>query len=328
MNKILGIVTCLILALTSHSQQDYQFTQFQFDRVSLNPGAVGLDENCLGFFYRNQWLNLSGDPKTMLLNYHQPVKVLKGGLGITAFQDQLGNQRTALGEVNSTFGTAIKTTAIRLSYSYHKTLGSGTLGAGLSIGYQGKSIGDNWFSIDPADQDDAIPTIQRDNAGALDLNLGVYYKTNKYWAGLSSVHLTSPELAGTTIRHDVERHYYFMAGMDQAVGSDIVLKPSVLLKSDFVSNSIDLNVLAEWKEFIWGGVGYRSQDAINPMVGVSVPLKGTDSFSQSAKIGVAYDIGISDLAKASDGGIELFVGYCWKFVPPVIRKSHGNPRFL
>jgi len=118
-----------------------------------------------------------------------------------------------------------------------------------------------------------------------------------------------------------------MAGMSKFAGN-FEIKPSLLVKSDFISTSVDVNVIAEWNSLVWGGLGFRSQDALNPMAGVNISLPGSSSLTQSAKLGISYDVGLSELAKNSDGGIEIFLGYCWKFVPPVIRKSHGNPRWL
>lgn len=323
MKKLLGILSFVALVNIGYSQQDYQFTQFQFDRVSLNPGAVGLDNSCLGIFYRNQWVDIGGEPRTFLVNYHMPVKQLRGGLGFTGLQDNLGTQATALGS-DPDLGPAVVNSGFRLSYSYHHKMSGGTLGIGASVGYQGVSIGSNWFALDDPTLDPAIPT-NEDSAGAADFNFGVFYKANNYWAGLSTTHISAADIQGTTINFDVARHYYFMAGMNKTV-SNWEISPSLLLKTDATSFSADVNVTATWNQLVWGGLGYRTQDGINPMAGVNIPLPEVANLDQNLRLGVAYDVNLSELG--SQGGFELFLGYCWKFTPPVIRKPHSNPRFL
>jgi len=328
MRKLLGVIVLTACVQVFYGQQDYQMNQFFNDKVSLNPGATGMSDNCLGFFYRHQWAGFSGNPETFLINYHQPVEKLRGGVGITAINDRLGNQRSNNGE--GVDGFALTNNYIRLNYSYHfENIGGGTLGAGLSLGYQGVSVGTDWYSVDPAALDDAIPTGQ-DGRGSFDLNLGVYYQTQKFWAGLSSTHLTAQDFDGNQFDFSAARHLYFMTGYETDLGgSNWDLLPSLLVKSDLVSNSLDLNVRGEWDDFIWGGVGFRTGiDAISPMAGFNWQLAGTKSFSHSIQFGYSYDVTLSDVKNFSSGSHEIFAGYCFKPIELIIRKKHSNPRFL
>lgn len=332
MKKILfGLVlfTCSFAAI---SQQDYQFNQFFNDKVSLNPGATGLNDNCLGVFYRQQWVGFSGNPTTYLLNYHQPVKKLKGGLGITAYNDRLGTQLTqnpSTGDVSDADGSAITTNAVRLNYSFHLPLGPGRLGLGLGFGYQGTKAGSDWYAIDGVANDEAIPNVRDDNAGSLDLNFGAFYKTPKFWAGLSSTHLTAQDLEGTSFDYTVSRHYYFMTGYEAELNSSWKLLPALMVKSDAVSTSIDANVRGVWNDFVWAGVSLRTGiDAISPMAGLNYKLPGSQTLEHSIQFGYSYDVTLSDVKNFSSGSHELFLGYCFKPIQLVIRKKHYNPRFL
>lgn len=333
MKKLLGVLVFCACSIAGFSQQDYQFSQFFNDRVSLNPGAAGMGDNCLGIFFREQWSGFSGNPTTFLVNYDQAVKQVKGGLGISVVSDRLGNQRLGTNSIEPGAGVdghAITNNAIRLHYSYHLPLGNGKLGIGASIGYQGVALGSDWYAVDGVENDAAIP-FNPESRGGLDLNLGVFYQTQKFWAGLSSTHLTAQDFNGNSFDYSASRHYYFMTGYNAAVGSsgDLVLMPAAIVKSDLVSTSLDVNTRLEWKNMFWGGLGVRTGlDALYPMVGFNYEIPGNSTFRSSVRLGYAYDITLSEVKEFSSGTHEINLGYCWKFVRPIIRKSHGNPRFL
>lgn len=328
MKKLLGVFVLFTCSLVGFSQQDYHFTQFFNDKVSLNPGAAGMGDRCLGIFVREQWAGFSGNPTTLLLNYHQPVKVLKGGIGITAFNDVLGNQKNADGE--GIDGNAITTNAFKLHYSYHfKNVGPGNLGVGISLGYQGAKVGGDWFAVDGVVNDNAIPN-NEDSKGGADFSIGAYYQTPKFWAGLSSTHLSAPDLDANDFDFSVARHYYFMTGYETQLSStNWKLLPSLMVKSDAVSTSLDINVRGEWDNFLWGGVSVRTGlDAVSPMVGVNWQLPGTSTMEHGIKFGYSYDVTLSEIKNFSSGSHEIFVGYCFKPIQLIIRKKHSNPRFL
>ena len=69
----------------------------------------------------------------------------------------------------------------------------------------------------------------------------------------------------------------------------------------------------------YGGLGYRLQDAISVLAGVSI---------KGLKIGVSYDIGTSAISKYNNGGLEVMVSYCFKIDRDKFRKSYRNTRFL
>ncbi len=340
MRKLLIALVLFTSSLTAFAQQDYQFTQFFNDRVSLNPGATGMGANCLGLFYRNQWAGFDGGPTTYLLNYHQKVKLLHGGLGITAFNDRLGqvqgvNEDTFQTETLDGFG--LTNNAIRINYSYHLPLSiGGTLGLGIGVGYQGSNFTENWLAVDGTEFDDAIPGTDElftdpsfQNAGSFDANLGVYYKTQKFWAGLSTTHLTAQDLQGDSFEYKNSRHYYFMTGYDADLTSDLKLMPALLVKSDAVAVSADVNVRLMWQNFIWGGVGLRTGlDAVSPMAGLNYQLPGSETLDHSLQVGYSYDATLSGINNYSSGSHEVFVGYCFKIIEPIIKKKHYNPRFL
>lgn len=312
MKKILSFLSfCLLFSIVGRAQQDYQVTHFMFDKVSINPGYVGIhDKLCATGIFRNQWSGFGGEPKTGIFNVHAPVEVLKGGLGLTVFSDKLG-------QMSNTYA--------RLSYSYHLNVLGGRLGIGASAGMASVAFGNDWITPDTEAVDDAfIP--QGTSSSSLDFDFGVYYAGNNFYVGLSSTHLSAPSLDEVFVKLD--RHYYFMAGYEYKglMDGDLDLKPNVLVKSDAVSTQVDINILAEYRKMIWGGLTYRLSDAIAPMVGYIHHLENESE--GVIKLGYSYGITTSAINQYSNGTHEIALNYCMKILKPTIITKSKNPRFL
>ncbi len=307
------------IVFQGNAQQDPQFTQNMFDRLSINPAFAGMENSlCATAFVRQQWAGFSNDvntPQDAMLNIHAPIEVTPaiGGLGLTYFNDQLGQEKNNI---------------LRLAYSYHRPIGIGKLGAGLSVGIVNKSISSDWVSIDPYEQDQAIPNEGVSNT-TYDLALGFYYKTDKLYMGISSTHLSQSDLQYSQSNFDLDlkmkRHYYVMAGYDYYLmgNPQYTLKPSIFAKSDGASTQLDLNVNFLYKKTVWLGVSYRPQDAVSPMVGYQYVQP-----NYTAKIGYSYDATTSELRDYSSGSHEIMLQYCFKLVKPIPERKYKNVRFL
>lgn len=312
MRKIILSVSALFIGMSAFAQQDFQFTQYMYDRLSFNPGFAGIDGKiCATGIFRQQWSGFDGSPQTMLLNVHGPVKPLRGGLGLSVFKDKLG-------QFNDTYA--------RVSYSYHLGLPTGgTLGIGIAGGIVAKSVTASWLPPD------GISTISTDNAipdanvsqTTYDLSLGLYYAGPNYYVGLSSTHLSESDL--NTIGYLNKRHYYVIAGYNWTLpgSGDWMLKPTIFVKSDAASTQVDISVRAMWKNMVWAGLTYRLQDAIAPIVGYQQPVK-----NGMIKIGYSYDITTSEIKNYSKGSHEIMVNYCFNLdKKPVVQKKK-TVRFL
>lgn len=310
MKKIVLILSVAVISLCSKAQQDLQLTHFMFDKLSINPGFAGTnDAICLTGIFRNQWSGLGANPpKDILLNVHAPIQAIRGGLGLTFYNDQLGY---------------LNTNNIKLAYSYHyKGLGPGVLGIGASLGYQTTSYNANWITpTDPVASDAAIGS-GSEKASTPNFGFGLYYAAKNFYGGLSTTQLSESELTSVSIKN--VRHYYFQAGYTYNIMSDLALKPNVLVKSDFVATQFDLNLLVMYKEMIYLGVTYRNQDAIAPMIG----LQHSFNKAGTIKLGYAYDLTTSTLKNYSSGTHEVMLNYCFNISTskPLQRSKH--PLFL
>ena len=92
MKKLFAIAVVFIGIQQVSAQQDFQFTQFMFDRLSINPGVAGSVDNsiCGTLLGRQQWSGFDNAPRTGLLNVHGQVPRWNSGIGLSVFFDELG----------------------------------------------------------------------------------------------------------------------------------------------------------------------------------------------------------------------------------------------
>jgi type IX secretion system PorP/SprF family membrane protein len=327
MIKKIVVFTVATLTLANpfktEAQQDYQVTHFMFDRLSINPAYAGInDQLCASGIFRNQWTGFDGAPRTGVINVHSPVEILRGGLGLTVFNDQLGAQNRSIA---------------RLAYSYHLNVLGGRLGVGVSAGMFSQSINNNWITPDgtEASLDSSIPTSGASEMKP-DFNFGLYYTSNNFYVGLSTTHVSEGQFSD--LKMDIKRHYWFVAGYEYKglMNGDLDLKPNILIKSELVSTQVDFNLMAEYRKLIWIGATYRFtpmpgengefSNAIAPMIGYAHDFKNE---SESVlKIGYSYGITTSALNQFSRGTHEIALNYCMKIVKPQVVAKSKNPRFL
>ncbi len=305
-----SITTVVFIALISggirvSAQQDPQFSQNMFTRLSVNPALAGSnDAICATLLYRNQWTGFGGEPKTMLFNADMPIDAIRGGVGLSVYvADQLG---------------AEKNLNARAAYAYQMDLGAGRLGIGIDLGYHQKSMDGSKFVFN--DEDDRIIPLNSVSGGTFDLGLGLFYQTEKLYAGISTQHLTEGDIKYDNISTTLERHYYLMAGYSLDISPALILKPSTLVKTDAVSLQADFNANLLINNRFWLGGSYRLQDAIVLMAGMEI--------IPNLKLGYSYDMTTSEIKTYSSGTHEIMLGYCFKKAKIVKRQFHRNVRFL
>lgn len=309
MRGIFTAVCCAAFMSGAYAQQDAKFTQYMFDRLSINPAVAGTTgELCGTLMLRQQWTGFDGAPKTALLNAHGKIAKISSGVGLSVFLDELGQQ---------------KSTYARLHYSFHRRLGPGTIGMGLSFGMMSHTLGNKWIATDGVADDSAIPANGNTDM-SLDLGLGVYYTSPTLWAGISSTHLTEVEMRNVGIQQ--RRHYFVQAGYNWKIKGDpkYMLQPSALIKSDGTSTQFDLTANFLYNNMVWLGVSYSSGDAIAPLIGYQ--FKPTTK--SLLRIGYSYDVTTSKLKNYSSGSHELMLNFCTLLVKPPTVHRHSSVRFL
>jgi len=323
MKKLILSTVLLFAGFLGYSQQDAQFTQNMFNKLSVNPGSAGHNGGfCATLLTRTQWIGFDGRPQTHM--FSGDARLGRHGVGLTIFQDELGIEKSLIAKA---------------AYSYHLKLGPGELGIGLDIGIVNKSFGNDFVARDNPLFDPSIPNAST-SAMSFDASFGLYYEIKKkMYVGISTLHIPQSTFQETAndgndilsvgeLDFEQARHYYVMAGYEHDLSGDQkwILKPSILAKTDASSTQLDVNVLVERNNFVWAGVSYRLQDAIAVLAGVNLPeLPGIGS---GLKVGMAYDITTSALGDHNSGSLEFMVRYCKNISKTPKREVYHSVRFL
>lgn len=318
------------------AQQDPQFSQNMNNKLFVNPAYAGSGgQLCAYLLGRQQWVGFEGRPETYLFGVHgsftTPLINLKSGAGLTLLSDGLGQERT--------FG-------VKAMYAVHiplNIMSGDALGIGLSIGMLQKSFGTNWRAVHDPWTDPTIPLNGFKSSG-IDADFGLYYHTHQLYFGLSGTHLLQTALSGegpgltgefptdssivpwTTV-YTAKPHFYAMAGYDYVLPNNplIVLKPSVFFKTELSSAQVDVNLSAEYNRMFWGGLTYRLQDAVIPMVGINYEPAIIPGI---VRFGYAYDVTTNALRTGSSNSHEIFLRYCLTLRKPAPVSRHKSVRFL
>ena len=296
-------ILLITLALSStYGQQDAQYTQYMFNTMTVNPAYAGSrGQLSAALLYRNQWLGQDGAPTTATLNLHAPIRDSKVGYGLSIVQDEIGE-----GIVRETYIDG----AISYSIDVAKD-------AQLSFGLK---VGAKIFDLDVASlRQRSEPEFREaaigdniENRFAPNFGLGIYYHTNKFYAGLSAPNLLQTEhfdgsngSPGDISFLAQERiNFYLITGYVFDLGTNLKFKPAVLskvvsgapLQLDFSGTFLVNNNLSL-------GAAYRWDAAVSALVGFQL----TDQFM----IGLAYDRETSDFgaSRFNDGSFEIFLRY-------------------
>lgn len=301
MKKYFLLILPLALSFVVKGQQDPQFSHYIFNNLSFNPGYTGSQEAiCATALHRTQWLGFEDAPVSTNLSVHSPVRLLNGGLGLNILTDKIGQNEFL---------------SLNLSYAYRFELAGGNLGIGLSVGVLQDGVdGSGIISQSP---DPVIPTTN-EKASGIDLGFGVHFNSEKVYLGLSSKHLNEPTISSSIDIIDIKRHYYLTAGYTQTVNAKIDFKPSILIKSEGVTTTIDVTPMIEYNKKLWGGVTYRPSSRAVILLGMHI--------SDDLKFGISYDVPTIEVSKS--GSFEFMLGYCFKIDYNKVLKGYKNPRFL
>ncbi len=312
--RIFVFILLFSVCAAGYAQQQAQFTHNPFNNMGINPGLAGLrDAICVTGLARQQWVGFRDEegnrlnPETYSLNADAPISLIRGGVALGFYQDELGPE-TGVG--------------VSLSYSYHLEMGLGKLGLGLQVGFLDKRI--DFGSLNPLESGDPALTGGEENTIFTDFAIGGFYMLDdEIWAGLSVTQLRQASGGLGESGYGLQRHVYATAGYNFALptNASYVLSPSMLLKTDFSSAQIDINTRVTYNNRFWGGVTYRPQDAVAVMFGVSL-----DQIS----IGYSYDITMSPLGRMgrSYGTHEIMLQYCFDLGLDRIQEIQRNIRFL
>lgn len=314
MKKIITAFLFLVLVIRpTFSQQDPLSSQYMFNTLTYNPGVAGASGMiCATALNRQQWVGFEGAPSTTVFNISAPISPfgIKSGVGLVVESDNIGFDK----DIN-----------ISASYAYLMEMGSGKLGIGINLGMLNKTLNPKWFipngdAHTPVSGDPLIPE-SKESFVAFDAGFGLYYTSDKYYAAVSVTHITQPKIKFSKGTPYVSRHYYVTGGYNlQLPNPSLELLPSVFAFSDGKEVQFAVTSLIRYNKKVWGGVSYRTGDALIGIVGLEL--------FNGIRLGYSYDFTISDVRTNSSGSHEFMINYCFDLSLGKSPMKYKSIRFL
>ena len=297
MRSLVKSITVLVFSTIFFStdlsaQQDAMYSMYMFNGLAVNPAYAGSRERVsFTALYRNQWTGLEGAPNTAVVVGHAPLANDNVGLGLSVVSDNI---------------SIFNRMSITANYAYRIKTRRGKLSLGASATFNNYRA--RWNELTLNDTDDRALTTNPNNVMTPNFGLGVYYYSEKFYAGISVPQLLNSsltdnfKLAKDEVSAKEYRHYFATMGTIFKLSDNIKFKPSVLFK--YVKNApfqADINAAILMKEALWFGASYRTGDAVSVMVEYM--------FSKKLRVGYGYDITLSELNNYSSGTHEIMVGF-------------------
>jgi len=150
-----------------------------------------------------------------------------------------------------------------------------------------------------------------------DVGTGIYFKTKKFYLGASATHITSPVVydqnistgvsSTTKLYFNLKPHVFIASGYAFAVNEDVIVNPSVLIKSipsNKLKPSIDINCNVLLKSCVWLGVSMKMEYGFSALAQYYI--------NEKLKIGYCYELGLNRIGKNGGSTHEIMFGYDFK----------------
>jgi len=261
MKKLITILLVIISGYNVQAQQDAMFTHYMYNTLAVNPAYAGSrDALTITGLHRSQWVGFDGAPITQTLTAHTPIFSENIGLGLSVINDKIGSNNT---------------TSLYADFSYRIKVSKKAF---FSFGLKGgmNMVNDNLTSLNLHEQNDIAFLNNVQSKLLPNFGFGVYYYSDKFYAGISIPKLLENNFAnntisGTTNLASEKRHYFLIAGTVFNINENIKFKPTTFVK---ITNGApvegDLTASFIFNEKFWLGAMFRTGDALGLLAGLNI----------------------------------------------------------
>lgn len=311
---------CLVFLFTIGSfgllaQNDVLYSNYMFNPSYYNPSVVGVDRvSHFMALVRSQWTGYTssfdgsgGAPSSQLVSAAIPVEGSITGVGLTIINDRIGPQNTF---------------SVDFPVSYSFEIRPGLLSVGIAPGVYFRTLNFNDLRFNnPADP---LNIGTSESQTRINLASGVTFQSDEnYFIGISGTNLLNPtfDFGSDSLAVPMKTSLILTSGYYWIFSDDIVLQPSMIVRSDFDTFTFDLSMLVEYQEKGWAGLSFRRAEAVILMIGYSF-MEGN-----KLKIGYSMDYVTNERKAKQLTSQEFFVRYD---IPDFMfggRKQVKTPRF-
>ena len=319
MKKIL--YTALVFACTAGgamAQQLPQFSHYSFNGMFLSPAYAGITGDTeLMLLGRSQWTGYDGSfdeggsPRTGLFTASIPIAKISSGIGVQVMTDELGPDRM----LNAA-----------LSYAYHIKIGESKLGIGVQGGVMRMTKDGTKYRPNNPNDPNVFTGVANDTK--FDAGAGVWFHNNRLDIGAGITNLTEAkyqliadnDTAGIQGNSTMARHIFVTGGYHIPVSENVTITPTALLKyaEEF---SYEVGGRATFNDRFYVGAGYRTEDAITAMAGISF-LK-----DNALRFGYAFDLVTFEKDSREPTSHEIMLSYRIPKIISTPRPPIRTPRY-
>ena len=294
MNKKIYILALIALIATLPkwilAQQLPLYSQYMFNTLEINPAYAGFKQSMqFTSVFRKQFNGIKDAPQTAMISGDMPIGDTKLGVGLKIVDDRIF--------VIQNFGA-------QLSMSYRIEGDKSNLAFGLQMGALNNKTDFSKLNITNAGD----PVFSQNlNALTANFGTGVFFNTDKFYAGLSSpnlvrAHLRKIDVALSEYAVKQSLHVYLNAGYLITLNDNFVLKPSFLIRGvKGIPLNYDINANLFFRDIVSAGVSYRNDIA---MVGL-LDFK----LVPNLRLGYAYDYNLGRLTNFSRASHEIILRF-------------------
>lgn len=327
MKKIIFSFSILFASIGTMAQQQPQYTQYMLNNYILNPALSGIENYTdVKLSHRHQWVGLKDAPVTTYFTMHMPLGKKDDRTTPTSFKIPGENPRGrnywqdyTSAAPHSGIGIKIindKTGPINIfsayvSYAYHIGITDQTsIAAGFEAGIRNVHLNASDLVFDPSNPvviDPAVGNSSEIKSLKPDFGAGIWVYSSDYFIGISAQQIIPQTIyfSGNTIKPLGSRlvpHLFASAGYRFQITDDISGLPSVMMKVVQPSPvQFDINFKAQYQDFLWAGVSYRTGNGFAGMAGMNI--------SNTITLSYAYDYTTSVLGTFTKGTHEIVLGF-------------------
>lgn len=285
-------VLVFLAALPSqlHAQQLPLYSQYMFNTLEINPAYAGFKQSIqFTSIYRKQFNGIKDSPQTALVSGDMPIGDTKLGVGLKIVDDRI---------------SITKTLGAQGSLSYRIEGDNSNIAFGLQVGAVNYKADFSRLNITNAGD-----PVFAQNLNALTANFGtgIFYNTDKFYAGLSvpnlvRTHLRQVDVALSEYTVKQNAHMYLNAGYLITLNDNFILKPSFLLRGvKGIPLNYDINANLFFREIMSGGISYRSHSALVGLLDFRL--------IPTLRLGYAYDYNLGRLNNFAKATHEIILRY-------------------
>lgn len=296
MKRLLTYILLLLSVSQVFAQQTPLYSMYMFNELSYNPAVAGRNDYCEAQVNnRYQFVGIENAPITATITLTGKLRQHPMGWGGMIYNDSQG--------AFSKFG-------VYGAYSYQLKVGEQSkLSFGLNVGLVKYAVDMTKIRFLQTEENltEYMYTSVRPDA-----SFGVYFDAKDYFVGLSldqllnnKIEVYNDTLAVDNTLNRFKSHFNLMGGYRYRISNSLLSESSVVFRKVAASPlQMELSSRVTYREVIWGGMSFRTSDAIVLFVGYT--------FRDLLSFGYSYDITYSGLRKASHGAHEVFLSIKFK----------------